>query len=106
MVPTLTLEAITLLVTVCSKQNVQQFSIPQNNKTSALLASKSEILPIIAALASCYQISPFVTSVLRGFFQELAKEDNESRYNEIVQFFTEMIEEVRFFGNDSTAVIK
>lgn len=104
--PSLTLEAVTLLVVLCNSQSTDIFNIAQIRKSSKYLIWNTEFLSSIAALASCYQVSSFISRVIEGFLIELGQEKNLTNYLNLSQFLAKLIEEVRFIGNDSIVIIK
>lgn len=104
--PALTLEAVTLLVVLCNSQSQNIFKIAQVRKSSKYLIWNPEFLSSIGALASCYQVSSFVSCVVEGFLMELGQVNNPGQQIKLSQFLAKLIEDVRFVGNDSVVIIK
>lgn len=106
MTPSLTLEAVTLLIVLCDRQEKHSFAVAQMRKSIKYVLSNPEFLPSIGTLASCYQVSSFVSPFIQGLILELGLETKDIRFTKVSNFLTKMIEEVRFIGRDSTVVVK
>lgn len=105
MTKNLTVEAVTLLIVLCNKQNPKTFTIAQVPKSNKSLLQKSEFLLAIGALASCYQVSSFVSLMVGNFLADIRK-SSEPEFTKLSTLLVKMVEDVRFVGNDSTVVIK
>lgn len=106
MTPSLALEAVTLLIVLCDRQEKHTFAVSQIQKSFKSLLLSKELLPSIGTLASCYQVSSFISALIQGFVLELGQSAKNLRFKKILTFLTNMIEEVRFIGDDSTVVVK
>ena len=106
MIPSLTLEAVTLLTVLCNKQDPKVFRIAQIKRSSKFLISNSQLLASIGSLASTYQVSSFVSTMIEDFLTDLGRDTNDGRFVKTASFLTKLVEDVRFVGQDTTVVIK
>jgi hypothetical protein len=106
MIPALSSEAITLLIVLWDKQKDRVFNVNHMRNCIEFLKSNAEFLPSIGILASCYQVSSFVSPVIQGFVMELGMAVKDSRFNKLSQFLTKLVEEVRFIGKDPIIIVK
>ena len=102
MLSNLTLEAVTLLVLICNNQSFSNISPIQ--KCALDLINNPNLIPVLATLATGYQISTFISPLVESLVFDFSRKIKID--TKISLFLQLLVDEVRFLGEDTTSVIK
>ena len=110
MTTALTVEAVTVLSVLLSGNEAQLPMTGLNHrKVVKLLVSKPQLIPAIEALAAGYSVSPFVSPLIGSILMELGGIEEavpDGRASSFSGFLQKLVDDVRFYGPDSSAVIR
>lgn len=102
MLPSLTLEAVTLLVLLCNNQTF--YSTSPIKKCAQQLIINPNLVPVLATLATGYQVSSLLSPLIESLVFDFSQNANADE--KISHLLQTLVEEVRFLGEDTTIVIK
>jgi len=98
------LEGLTLLVALCRTQEMKAFNIPKNAIKS--LIWNEQLIPAMETLASTFEVSPFVAPMIENLVVVLSQQTLENRFDKLAKFLQNIVNEIKFHGEDSSVVIK
>ena len=103
-IPSLHLEALTLLVVLYSTQSGSLTSVPKAGIKS--LMKNSRVIIAVSKLAVEYQVSAFYGPLVESLLLEMSQETNAAHLEKASVFLRNSVEEISFKGSDSIAIIK